>query len=198
MQCLDDHITFTVLDETSPDWALAKRGAQDTPAPLEARTIDNIPTTLQTSTRASATSTSPQDLAFNGTSSRIFRTEDVTCFEKSAIIAKSRVKEAFIQHTCNSWDDKQLKLRGGHGEQAAVKMEMLREGVKMYLYIGILPFNGDWVYALESTYCTNLLMRIIDKCTEVNLLVCFSPSPMCCHGIYWFDLRTDLLTGLFS
>ena len=53
-------------------------------------------------------------------------------------------------------------------------MEMLREGVKMYLYIGILPFNGDWVYVLESTFCTNLLMRIIDKCTEVNLLVCFS------------------------
>jgi hypothetical protein len=54
-------------------------------------------------------------------------------------------------------------------------MEMLREGVKMYLYIGILPSGGDWVYALESTFCTNLLMRIIDKCTEVNLLVCFFP-----------------------
>jgi hypothetical protein len=66
-------------------------------------------------------------------------------------------------------------LRGGHGPQGAVKMEMLRDGVKMYLYIGILPFNGDWTYALESTYCTNLMMRIIDKCTEVNLLVCSLP-----------------------
>jgi hypothetical protein len=80
MECLDDHITFTVLDETSPDWALAKRGAQDTSFPLEARTAD-VPTTLQTSTRASATST-PQDLALNGTSSRIFRTKDITCFDK--------------------------------------------------------------------------------------------------------------------
>ena len=175
MVCLDDGVKITVLDETSPDWALAKGGAQDTSADLKARTVD-VPTTLQTSTRASATST-PDNLALNGTSSRIFRIQDITCFDKVAIIAKDRVKEAFIKHTCNSWDDKQLKLRGGHG-QGAVKMEMLREGVKMYLYIGILPFNGDWVYALESTFCTSLLMRIIDKCTEVNLLVSFFPLMM--------------------
>jgi hypothetical protein len=142
MECLDDNIKFTFLDETSSDsdWSLAKFGAQDN---LKARAADiPIPTTLQTSTRASATSTA-SDLSLNGTSSRIFRTEDITCFDNVAIIAKDRVKEAFIKHTCNLWDDRQLKLRGGHGVQGAVKMEMLREGVKMYLYIGILPFNGD-------------------------------------------------------
>ena len=96
------------------------------------------------------------------------------CFEKVAIIAKSHVKEAFIKHTCNLWDDIQLRSGTPH---AAMKMEMLREGVKMYLYIGILVFSSDWMYALESTYCISMLTRIIDKCTEVNLLVCFFPPP---------------------
>ena len=44
MVCLDDGVKITVLDETSPDWALAKGGAQDTSADLKARTVD-VPTT---------------------------------------------------------------------------------------------------------------------------------------------------------
>jgi hypothetical protein len=94
------------------------------------------------------------------------------CFEKVAIIAKSHVKEAFIKHTCNLWDD--IQLRSGT-LYAAMKMEMLREGVKMYLYIGIMVFSSDWVYALNEQYCVSMLMRIIDKCTEINLLVCCPP-----------------------
>ena len=167
MECLDDNITFTVLDSSSPDWALAKGGAQDI---VSATRIVETPTTLQTATRSTATS-SAKGL---DTASRIFRTEDIVCFEKVAIIAKSHVKEAFIKHTCNLWDNKLLRS-GSPDYDAAMKMEMLREGVKMYLYIGILPFNGNWVYALDESYCTGILMRIIEKCTEVNLLVCYLP-----------------------
>lgn len=43
-------------------------------------------------------------------------------------------------------------------------------GFKMYLYIGILPLVGSWSYAMESSLCTATLMRIVDQCTEVNLL----------------------------
>jgi hypothetical protein len=165
MECLNDNITFTVLDSSSPDWALAKGGAQDIASVTR---IVETPTTLQTATRSTATSTAKS----LDTASRVFRTEDIVCFERVAIIAKSHVKEAFIKHTCNLWDNIQLRS-GSPNRDAAMKMEMLREGVKMYLYIGILPFKGNWVYALESTFCTNLLMRIIDKCTEINLLVCY-------------------------
>jgi hypothetical protein len=169
MNCLDDNIIFTALDESSPDWSIAAQGISS--APLEASRIVETPTTLQTATRSSATSAA-NDL---NAPSRIFRTEDIVCFEKVAIIAKSHVKEAFIKHTCNLWDDTQLRSGTPH---AAMKMEMLREGVKMYLYIGILVFSSDWVYALESTYCISMLTRIIDKCTEINLLVCSFPPPL--------------------
>jgi hypothetical protein len=105
------------------------------------------PTTLQTSIRGSATST-PKST--DRTSVSPLPRADITCFDKIAIVAKDNVKEAFIKHTCDLWDDKQLRS-GTPGHDAAVEMTMLREGVKMYLYIGILPFNGDWIYALESS-----------------------------------------------
>jgi len=156
MECLDYNVTFTSIDSTSPDWALAKGDIQ-----LESSIVET-PTTLQTSTRDLATST-PKVI---DTPSNLFPRADIKCFDMVAIIGKSDVKHAFVEHVCNLWDN--MMLRSGHS--AAVKVEMVELGFKFYLYVGILPFAGPWSYAMESSICTATFMRIVDSCTEVNLL----------------------------
>ena len=165
MDCPDYNVTFTVLDSSSAELALIKGDISDTSVPLKARTLVDAPTTLQTSTRETTTST-PKNLDLSQVPSNLFPRADITCSDKVAVISTEDVKRVFVEHFCGLWDDKQLR----RDQTTAVKIELWDLGVKMYMYVGIIPIEGGWVYAMESSLCTDIFMRIVDQCTEVNLL----------------------------